>query len=310
MPSPPNKKPAPRPRYSRLFWPLVTAAVVVGMYYIYWTRTAAAVERAVNSRLHMPAEAVRVTGFPYRLTLKIKDLALQPIGGPSLKVARFVATASPFDPALWVLSGVSGVAMRSVKDKADVLLTPNNLQASLRLSSKAPQGIVRLSILMEGCAGSGGWAMGKAALHLVSDAKVKDQLGFVLDAKDVQFPAPLEGPAAILGRTIQHMRLAGPINHAQTLMQDGTQAWRRAGGQLNIMSATLTFGPLNLQDGTGQLTLSPEGKWNGQMTTRAALKVNDIPLPALSAPVTLQLDEGNLSVCQGGCSTGAVWPSP
>jgi hypothetical protein len=210
----------------------------------------------------------------------------------------------------WVLGGVSGVAMRSAKASADVLLTPRNVQASLRLSSKAPHGIVRLSILMDGLSGSGGWAMGKAALHLVSDAKDKDQLGFVLDAKDVQFPAPLEGPAAILGQTIQHMRIAGPINHAQTLMQDGAQAWRETGGHLTIMSATLAFGPLNLQDGTGQLTLSPEGKWSGQVTTRAALKPNNVPLPALSAPITIGWDGDQLTVCQGGCGTGAVWPFP
>jgi hypothetical protein len=275
-----------------LILPMATAALACGGYYAYWARAAAQIEDGVRAALAQTGTRVSVTGFPYRLTLALDDIALAATGGSKLQAARLVATASPFDPSLWVLSGVSDVRLVG-EDGAVTELSPKNLQASLRLSSV---GIARLSVLMDGVMGSSNWALGKTAFHLVGDPKDKDRLALVADVSNIKIPVELDGPAAILGTRIDHFRIAGPISHAQALMQSGAKAWQAQGGTLSIMSAHVAWGPVDLRDATGSLLLSPEGTWTARISGTGALKPEGIPVPALTAPVTVEWTEGKLSV--------------
>jgi hypothetical protein len=279
-------------RYGGLIVPFFLAAVLISGYYIYWTRAAHQIETQLRARLPASAaSSIKVDGFPYRLTLNIKDLDVKAANGARLKASSVVATATPFNPLLWVLEGTLDPALAFPNGPLRPLKAAN-LKASLRLNTK---GLERLSLTFDAleAEGEGGWQAGKGLFHLMTRFEDDVGLAMVVDAKAIRLAKPLEGPGAILGQTIDHIFVSGPIDQRTALMRS-TNAWRDAGGKFTIMAGQIIWGPVHLTEAKGELSLSALNKWQGRISGQGSLKPEGIAVAALSAPISLEINEGQL----------------
>ena len=284
-----------------LILPLAVGGLVLAGYYVYWTQTAQRIKMHVAQALPaLPQENVTVTGFPYRFEARITGLRVQTGTGFVFEASRFVAVASPFNLNLWALEGalepqltLPGGPLRP--------LQATDLKASLRLKEGQ---LARFSLTFQGLqagtadpSGSGSglgprpWRTGAGALHLIADPKDASRLAFALDLSALELSALPEGPAAILGNKIDHLRLTGPISQGQTLLRS-TKEWAKARGEFTIMAAQIDWGPLSFDAGTGRLKVTPEGQWQGEIRGQGALKPNGMAIPALSAPIEIGIEDG------------------
>jgi Uncharacterized protein conserved in bacteria (DUF2125) len=285
---------ASKARNSGLIIPFFLAACVVGGYWFYWSKVAHQIEAQVRAAIPTSiAPQVKVTGFPYRLTLSLDGVALASDQGLSFKSSAIVATASPFNPLLWVLESAHEPAL-SLPDGPLRPLSATNLKASLRLKS---DGLERLSLTFDGIEAQGdqGWSVGAGAIHLVADPKNADVLAMSTDLNAIKVGKPLEGPSAILGQTINRVRIAGPISQSRTLTRS-INAWSSSGGKLTVMAGELMWGPIAFTEAAGEMTLSSAQKWQGTVTGKGALKPEGIAVAALSGPVNLTIADNKLSL--------------
>jgi hypothetical protein len=277
-----------------LLVPFFLAGCLIGGYWIYWTKAAGQIETQVRAAIPTnAASAVTVTGFPYRLTLTIKDLNLQTQNGLTFKASSVIATATPFNPLLWVLEGALDPAL-ALPGRPVHPLKAVGLKASVRAH---PKGLERFSLTFDSlqAQGPGGWEVGKGLFHLMTRFEDDNTLAMVVDLTQVRIARPLEGPAAILGQTINHVFISGPIDQRSSVMKS-LSAWRAAGGKLTIMAGEIIWGPISLTNAKGNLSLSPTNKWQGDIAGQGALKPEGIPVTGLSAPVRLEIREGRLSL--------------
>jgi len=282
-----------------LILPLAVGGLVLAGYYVYWTQTAQRIQMHVAQALPaLPQENVTVTGFPYRFEARIKGLRVQTGTGFVFEASRFVAVASPFNLNLWALEGALEPHLKLPGGPLRPLQA-TDLKASLRLKEGQ---LARFSLTFQGLqagtadpSGSGleprPWRTGAGALHLIADPKDTSRLAFALDLSALELSALPEGPAAILGNKIDHLRLTGPISQGQTLLRS-TKAWAKAQGEFTIMAAQIDWGPLSFDAGTGRLKVTPEGEWQGEIRGQGALKPNGMAIPALSAPIEIGIEDG------------------
>lgn len=280
--------------YLGLVVPFFLAGCLIFGYWLYWDRAAREVENQV--RRGVPANAtssIKVTGFPYRLTLEIIDLSFKAQNTSQFRASRVTATASPFNPLLWVLEGALDPSL-ALPNEPVRPLKATNLKASLRLDKT---GLQRFSLTFDAlqAQGDGGWQMGKGLFHLMSRFEDDVSLAMVVDLEDVQLGRPLEGPGAILGQTINHIFVSGPIDQKSALMKSMT-AWRDAGGKFTIMAGEVIWGPITLGGAKGALSLSPSDKWQGNVAGQGALKPEGIAVSGLSGPVSLEINDGRVSI--------------
>lgn len=283
---------------SGLVIPLALAALVFGGYSVYWHQTAQRIQAHLAQALPgLSKDAIGVTGFPYRFEARITGLQVQTSTGFVFQASRFVAAASPFNLNLWALEGalepqlkLPGGPMRP--------LHATDLKASLRLRDGQ---LARFSLTFQGLQagtfdpsglGPAPWRAGAGALHLIADPKDTRRLAFALDLSALELSALPEGPAAILGSKIDHVRLTGPISQGQTLVRS-TQAWARARGEFTIMAAQISWGPLSFDAGAGWLRATPDGQWQGQVRGQGTLKPNGMAVSALSAPIEIGIENGH-----------------
>lgn len=292
--------PKSKPRnLAGLVIPFFLATCLIAGYWFYWFNAATQIESRVRAALPAPlATSVSVTGFPYRLTLTVRDLALNVQDGVRFQAPSLVATATPFNPMLWVLEGVEkpSIAFRGGPMRT---VTATALKASLRLR---PQGLERFSLTFDSLAGvaptgSGvsDWASGRGLVHVMSSATDTMTLGFVAQASAIQLSKPLEGSGAILGQAINNVRIAGPIKEGQTLLAS-PNAWRQKGGYLSIMTGEVIWGPVSLTNATGKLSLGADNRFVGRIDGQGALKPEGIAVAGLSGPVGLAIEGGEVSV--------------
>jgi hypothetical protein len=280
-----------------LIIPLAIGGLVLAGYYAYWTQTAQRIQMHVAQALPaLPQENITVTGFPYRFEARITGLRVQTGTGFVFEASRFVAAASPFNLNLWALEGALEPQLKLAGGPLRPLQA-TDLKASLRLKEGQ---LVRFSLTFQGLQagkadpsglGPRPWRTGTGALHLIADPKDASRLAFAVDLSALELSALPEGPAAILGNKIDHMRLTGPISQGQTLFRS-TKAWAKAQGEFTIMAAQIDWGPLSFDAGTGRLKVTPEGQWQGEIRGQGALKPNGMAIPALSAPIEIGIEDG------------------
>jgi hypothetical protein len=282
---------------SGLFIPLAMGALVLGGYYVYWDQTAQRIQaHLVQALPALPQENISVTGFPYRFEVRVTGFRVQTSTGFVFEASRFVAAASPFNLNLWALEGALEPQLKLPGGPLRPLQA-TDLKASLRLKEGQ---LARFSLTFQGLQagtadpagiGSRPWRTGAGAIHLIADPKDASRLAFAFDLSALELSALPEGPAAILGNKIDHLRLTGPISQGQTLLRS-TKAWAKAQGEFTIMAAQIDWGPLSFDDGTGRLQVTPEGEWQGEIRGQGALKPNGIAIPALSAPLEIGIENG------------------
>lgn len=281
-----------------LVLPLLFAALLVFGYWTYWRSVADRIESKVRAALPTALpQNVHVNGFPYRLTLELKDVKLIGQSGFGFSASKIVATASPLNPLLWVLEGATEPAL-AVRNGVFRPLQATTLQASLRLKS---DGIERFSVTFEGirafdrAGGSKLWSTGAGETHLVADPNNADILAARFDLKDITLNAPLEGPGAILGQKITRVMLAGPIDKAPALMRSLAD-WGAAKGRMNIMAGEIAWGPVSLAEARGTLSLDGALKWQGQIKGQGALKPEGVAVAGLSTPIEIDIEGGRPSL--------------
>ncbi len=281
-------------RLMGLIIPFFLAACLLVGYWFYWSRAAALIETQVRAALpQSAASSVKVGGFPYRLTLEIKDVALIAKDGFGFRASSVVATATPFNPLLWVLEAAHEPQL-VMQDGRTHPLQATALKASIRMHAK---GLERFSLTFEGLEvqGVGGWRLGRGLAHLMTNFKDNRTLAFVGEIDGIHLPKPLEGPGAILGQTIARVRVAGPVDQGQTLLQS-REKWQQMGGKLTILAGEIQWGPVSLANATGTLSLSDDQKWQGVLNGQGALKPEGMAIAGLSAPVGLKMVDGRLSI--------------
>jgi hypothetical protein len=279
---------------SRLIIPFFLAACLIIGYWFYWNKAARQIETQVRAALPATAAtSVNVSGFPYRLTLEIKDLNVRSQIGLAFTASRLTATATPFNPLLWVLEGALEPTLALPAGPARPLKAIN-LKASLRLQQS---GLQRFSLTFDGLQGGGtdGWAVGKGLFHVMTRFEDDTSFAAVADLSAVRIAKPLEGPGAILGQTINHIFISGPLSQRQALATS-PQAWRDAGGKMTIMAGEIIWGPISLTQAKGELALSSDIKWQGRMAGQGALKPEGIAVSGLSGPVSLEIKDSILSL--------------
>ncbi|OYU75601.1 MAG: hypothetical protein CFE32_13690 [Alphaproteobacteria bacterium PA3] len=280
-----------------LIIPLGMGALVLGGYYVYWKQTAQRLQAHLAQALPaLPKENTTVTGFPYRFEARVTGFRVQTSTGFVFEASRFVAAASPFNLNLWALEGALEPQLKLPGGPLRPLQA-TDLKASLRLKEGQ---LARFSVTFQGLQagapdpsglGPAPWRTGAGALHLIADPKDTSRLAFALDLSALELSALPEGPAAILGNKIDHLRLTGPISQGQTLLRS-TKAWAKAQGEFTIMAAQIDWGPLSFDAGTGRLKVTPEGQWQGEIRGQGALKPNGMAIPALSAPIEIGIENG------------------
>jgi hypothetical protein len=279
-------------RFLGLILPFGLAIVALGGYWAYWSRVASAIETGVRKAVPI-ATGIEVSGFPFRLTIIARDMKLAAPSGLSFSASRLEATASPFNPSLWVLVGAlePRLALPAGPERP---LTATDLKASLRFNESRP---TRFSMTFAAvkAGGDGGWQTGSGAFHLVADPKDETQIALSVDVNAIQVATLPDGPAAILGQKINHIRLAGPITKGPELLQSA-RTWARAGGVLQVMAGEVIWGPVAFTKASGSLGLSEAGLWNGTLKGEGALKPEGMKLDGLTADIELSVKEGQVSV--------------
>jgi hypothetical protein len=277
---------------------LVALAATAG-YSAWWFTLARAIERQVPQSLQGigSVEGVSVTGWPYRLSVRLRNADLALPGGVRIRAARLGATTTPFSPRFWVLDMPDNVTL-AIAGGPDRQLAPDGLKASLRLRDS---GIERLSVVFDGLAaapavpGDPGWSAGKGFFHVIHDPQHPERYALALDVRELRMSRGLEGPAAILGDTIRHLRAVGPVDNADAL-STSLSAWQAAGGTFQVMDGELFWGPLTFDGVQGSLRLGPDGLPSGTLAGTGALKPEGVQMPALSAPVSAEVRSGRLEV--------------
>ncbi len=286
----------PKPnRLAGLIWPFTVAAVCTGGYWLYWSRLAGQIETQVRAAIAPTSiSTLSVTGFPYRLTLEVTGLKLEGQDGLAFAVSSLSATATPFNPRLWVLEGARDPVLTLPNGPARPLKA-TNLKASLRLRQVGR--LERFSLTFDGleALGERGWQSRAGFFHVMADPRNDSILAVVGDIRELQLAMPLEGPGAILGQTIQHVFVSGPVDQAPALIKSPL-AWRDSGGKMSIMAGELKWGPVSLAKATGEVTLSGADRWQATLMGQAALKPEGIAINGLSAPVSLTLVDGRIYV--------------
>jgi hypothetical protein len=292
MANAPNKLPNSLKNLPRLIVPFFLAACLICGYWFYWSKAAATIETNVRNTLGPgAASSVKVTGFPYRLTLEVRDLNLKAQNGAAFTASSVNATATPFNPMLWVLEGALEPTL-ALPGGPSRPLKANNLKASMRLQEA---GVERFSLTFDGleALGNGGWSAGKGLFHLMTTFQSDNTLAMVIDLTNLRIAKPLDGPGAILGGTIGHIFVSGPIELRSALMTS-LQTWRDAGGKFKIMAGEIVWGPVYLTKATGELSLSQANSWQGKVAGQGALKPEGIAVSGLSGPINLEIRDGQL----------------
>jgi hypothetical protein len=281
-------------KYGGLLIPFFLATCLLVGYWFYWSNLAKQIENQMRAILSVSnPQNVRITGFPYRLTLEVTDLKFQSNSGPSFASSKISATATPFNPLLWVLEDVENPSI-SLNGEAGRPMRAENLQASLRLSKS---GLRRFSMTFDGidAVGSDGWGVGEGQVHLEASERETDTLAASFDVRDIRLSKPLEGPISILGQTINRILVRGPITQGQAFTRSLSQ-WSIVGGKLTIMAGEIAWGPVAFTQATGELGLSSTNKWQGSVRGTGALKPEGVAVSALSGPVDLSIVDNKLSL--------------
>lgn len=291
-----------------IVWAWIIAVVLSGAYTAWWFLLAREIEHRAAAALEGRASwaELSVSGWPYRLTVTATSLTAPLPGGGQLGADQFAVTTTPFNLRLWVLDRAEGLRVR-IGQGPERRVDARLLAGSVRVRSDG--GLERVSVQAGGLSAAAngsadrGWDLDQGEMHLVHDPRNPERFAFMADLKQLRLTRSLDGPGAILGDTITHARVAGPLNEAEALMQS-VDRWQAAGGRFQLMAGELLWGPLSFSELKGVIGLDGQGKAEGEIAGVGALRPEGVQVDALSAPVSARLRGGNLEVF--GLSIGLV----
>jgi hypothetical protein len=97
--------------------------------------------------------------------------------------------------------------------------------------------------------------------------------------------------AAVLGTTLEKLRLAGMIPNGQGFVANPT-AWLRNGGIFEPKDGTLNWGPLQVSSIAGKLGATPNGELEGNLSGTGGLIAGGTNI---AVPLALSISKGDVS---------------
>lgn len=236
------------------------------IFYVgYWVLIAQKIESRLAARKNadFTYSSAKIDGFPYRFTLKIKDLNARIGHATQFEAEEFSASASTFEPQLWVLEGAIRPTISEYSDSAVLQyeIKPKNFQSSLRLDLESAE-IQRLSIQFDGIETKEriirrDFALGRGEIHLIKD-DAKDNYAFAIEFSGIANSEIALMPSRFL--------LRGLLNNPQSLNR-GLDYWARRGGVAQIKYGVFgQKGDAQFADNLrGTLNFDANGKFSGKI---------------------------------------------
>lgn len=281
------------PRHRRVALALALGLVVPtalgGGYGLYWTAAARGIERGIADwaaarraeGVALDYRAIEISGFPFALvaTLAAPRLALtraaNPKGGSAgafrswrWAAARLIARARPWSPnrVAVALPPESRIAVAGAGREGRATLRLDDGRAWIVIGAR---GAARVTV--ETGAALLDWGAGRARAARLSGAGARTPEGAVtlaLEFAGIELPAALDGP---LGRVVSRFALEAtlPPPPPASDSADDLDAWRVAGGRVDIAALALDWGPLALE-GRGTATLDSELRPEGRLDSRVS----------------------------------------
>ncbi len=336
---------APAPRHSRtgLFAPVGIALVALALWSVWWAVLIERVETGLNDRIAalrgagwtVTYGAQQVNGWPFRASVRLRDLELIAPSGQGVSAPALAAEAMAWNPDRWVLVAQEGLVL-SRGDKGKVALEAAAVRASgsgwgnaypnlaveivearfTPLPGAEPfplASAARLEVYVRPNAGlEGGPGVAQPASDPVDAADVLVRL--------IEARGRPGGPVAALTRNgVLTVQGEAVITRARDLSGQGvaglTGAWARNGGALLNVRGELTAGASTAQFDSPRLAAGPDGRLTGQVTLTArdaAAAVSGLTgAPADSLPSTPE-STLTLTFAAGEARLGplAVAPAP
>ena len=282
-----------RPSRNWLLIPLVITAVALVAWCAYWfvarDRLLAAVDQAVAAqdaqgrRIEWASRSVQ--GFPFRLKLVLNQARVTSPSGWGLRAPRVEAQANAYRLTRWVAAAPEGVVV--LRPQAGPLRVQGRvLRASLAGVDGVPprvsiEGVDLRFTPLEGAEPFLLAGAERAEFHLrpAPDGEGDAALLFRVRAAQSR-PAGLM--AFVSGNQPTNLVWDSRVSEIGALRGDSwagaVRNWTRAGGRMQVASATLQAGDLRAQNTGGALSVGSDGRLRGSLNV-----MMNRPLQALSA---------------------------
>lgn len=276
-----------------LLLPLVLAAVALAAWSAYWFvargRLLSAMDQAVAAQTaegrRIEWGERRVEGFPFRFKLVLEQPRIVSPSGWALRAPRLEAQANAYQLTRWVAAAPAGlVVVRPVAGPLRV--DARILRASLAGVSGVPprisvEGVDLRFTPLEGAEPFllAGAERAELLLRPVESSPGDAALVFRLRAAQ---PRPAGLMAFVSGNQptnfVWNSRVAQIGALRGESWAEAVRAWTRAGGRMEVNSATLQAGDLRAQNTGGVLSVGSDGRLRGRLEVML-----NRPLQALSA---------------------------
>ena len=323
--------PAPPPRHSRkgLIAPFGIVLIALALWSVWWAVLIERVDSGLNDRIAALREAgwtvtygaLQVNGWPFRASVRLRDLELVAPSGQGVSAPALSAEAMAWNPDRWVLVARNGLVL-SRGDKGKVTLDAAAVRASGSGWGNAyPNLAVEIvEARFTPLPGSEPFPLASAArlevyvrpnAGLEGGPGVAQPAGDPVDAADVlvrliEARGRPGGPVAALTRNgLLTVQGEAVITRARDLSgQDVaglTAAWARNGGALLNVRGELAAGASTARFDSPRLAAGPDGRLTGQVTLTAqdaAAAVSGLTgapadaVPAADATLTLGFADG------------------
>jgi hypothetical protein len=212
-----------------------------------------------------------ISGFPFRLDLNLADVRLREASGSGFSVPTLKAEAPVFAPGHWVAVAPGGVVITR-RAGGQVIVKAKVLRASFSRPLDHPPrvSVEAVGLTFTAAPGANPFFVSAAQeFHLHTRAGPDDQ-GAIYVALD-QAKAPLTG---LVGKIAQgkpvNLAIDAIYSHAAALTgpdwRGAVDAWRRAGGALEVRGLRLQAGEALLDARAGTLTVGDDGRLRGSLS--------------------------------------------
>ncbi|PWE16345.1 hypothetical protein DDZ18_13045 [Marinicauda salina] len=271
------------PSRKLLFVPLGLFVVLLIVHAVYWFYAAGRIQERGEAWVAEQQAAgyeisyhqLRVTGYPFRFTLRARDpeiVAPAADGGWRADMPRFAASAQLFSFNHWILTFGSPLNLETEIDGTPARYAIEAEQARVSLAGadgatdRIGAEIDALTIATTEGPRPAVSALG--AVRLNGRIEDGDRLHARIEANGAQLAAGLlsEDVSATFGPEISRLRLDAELTEWNELAAEGDlAAWTRAGGRILVNAAQMLWGPAEVA-GEGDISLGEDFTPSGRLS--------------------------------------------
>jgi hypothetical protein len=273
-----RRKPLQKPRRLGLYSPFVLLLILVLAWSTAWLWLRAETQRRMDmARASLAAEGKdlswarrSISGFPFRLDVSLTDFRLREASGWALAAPALKAEAPVFAPAHWVVVAPDGVVVTR-RVGGNLIVKAKILRASFSQPDDHPPRVSVEGIGLTFTAAPGAnpfFVTASQEFHLHTRAGPGDRGAVYVSLDRAQAPLP-----GLMGRIAEgkpvNLIVDAIYSHAGALngrdWAGAVDAWRRAGGALDVRSLRLQAGGALLDAHAGILTVGADGRLQGSL---------------------------------------------